>query len=80
MARYSREGQYKIEQRIGESPDAMLIRGFAKLLPHMKRRHAIAAANWMIAYASDYSVWKKIRAEKKTARLNRIDSRTQEKK
>lgn len=53
MADRSREGQFKIEQRIGEPVDLTLIRCFVKALPHMSRQAAQAATIWMLAKASD---------------------------
>lgn len=47
----------RIEQRVGESPDLMLMRGFVSMLDHMPKHHAIAAANWMRDYANDRAMW-----------------------
>lgn len=53
MARTSREGQFRIEQRVGESLDITILRAFAKSLPYMERDAATAAARWMLSKSQD---------------------------
>lgn len=53
MARASREGALRVEQRIDETPDLFLIRAFVLAVPYMKKNEAMAAARWMVRKAMD---------------------------
>ena len=58
MTKYSREGQFKIEQRKDETVDMVLIRCFMKAVPYMTPKEGRAAANWIASKAADRKTWR----------------------
>lgn len=58
-AKYSREGQLRIEQRMDEMPDIFVMRAFVKALPHLDPQSARAAVRWMFEVSIDPKTWQK---------------------
>ena len=58
MSQESKEGQLRIEQRKGESPDIWLMRAFLKALPYMNQNEARAASQWMYEFSVDPKKWR----------------------
>ena len=44
------------QRAAGESPELKLMRAFSAMRHEVKRKDALAAARWMVRYASDYSI------------------------
>lgn len=51
----NKEGQLRIEQRVGEGADMFLVRAYMKAVPYMARHEALAVTRWMLSKSADRS-------------------------